>query len=66
MRRARSFFFVGKCPCCGDRYLSNATAKQCGERSYHEKMNFGHKSLTTDKKAASDNGERYGDKKKSG
>ena len=59
-------FFVGKCPCCGDRYLSNATSRQCLAVAYHEKMKFGKKGLTTDRKAVSANGERYGDKKKSG
>ena len=58
-------FFVGKCPCCGDKYLSNAKAAQCGSSSYHEKMNFGKMLLTLEKKIVSANGERYGDKKKS-
>ena len=57
-------YYVGKCKVCGDKYLSNSTATQCGNRVAHETAGHGRKQLTTDKKVTSANGEKYGDPKK--
>lgn len=49
-------FFVGVCPCCGDKYLSNKTARQCQSLGCHETKGFSRKPLTLDK-ATSQKGE---------
>jgi hypothetical protein len=50
-------FYVGKCPCCGDTYLSNKHATQCGKKAIHESKGFGSKQLTLDRGSVSDKGE---------
>ena len=60
----RGLFFVGVCLCCGDKYLSNPTAKQCGNRTDHNEAGKGLKLLTLDRKALSAKGEKAGEAKK--
>ena len=59
----QQLYYVGKCPVCGDKYLSNIKAQQCGERVAHEKAGRGRAMQTLDKAATSENGERRGAKK---
>ena len=60
---SQQLYYVGKCPVCGDKYLSNIKALQCGERVAHEKAGRGRAMQTLDKAATSENGERRGAKK---
>jgi hypothetical protein len=57
IREDAPLFYVGKCPCCGDRYLSNKHAKQCAKTGNHESKGFGLKFLTLDRGSVSDIGE---------
>ena len=60
----QTLFFVGVCLCCGDKYLSNPTAKQCGNKTDHNEAGKGLKPLTMDRKALSAKGEKAGEAKK--
>lgn len=57
-------YYVGRCPCCGDRWLSAQDAKQCNATNEHGKTEgFEKKKLTLDRSAISANGEKAGDMK---
>ena len=58
----KQLFYVGKCPCCGDKYLANKDALQCGNKATHKTRGYGDTLLTLNRRVCSDKGERVGEK----
>jgi hypothetical protein len=40
-----ALYYVGECPCCGPKKLSNKHAKQCHAKATHHESGFPYKSL---------------------